>query len=35
MRKLRAIIGALIGGQLGTVFVGLIPQAAHAVMALN
>jgi len=35
MKKLLAIIGALIGGGLGISIVGSVPQQAHAVFLMN
>jgi hypothetical protein len=35
MRKILAIIGALIGGGLGISLIGSAAQQAHAIMALN
>ena len=35
MRKMFAIIGALIGGGLGIALVSMGPQAAHAGVAIN
>jgi hypothetical protein len=35
MKKLLAIIGAMIAGGLGIVLVGSLPQAAHAAFTTN